>query len=142
MLLRFFSFRDRTEKEAREKLKEKGIDEKTAEEAIAWLKGEGLLNDSRFAYQWVEGRKGRYGRIRLLRELLKKGVENEIARQVVGSITEEEELENALEIGRRRLASIPPSDPRRREKLASFLLRRGFSWTIVERALRFLFPSP
>jgi regulatory protein len=140
--LRFFSFRDRTEKEAREKLKEKGIDEKTTEEAMLWLKEEGLLNDSRFARQWVEGRKERYGRIRLLRELLKKGVEGETARQAVSLLSEEEELNSALEIGRRRLASISPDDPRRREKLASFLLRRGFSWEIVEKALRFLFPSP
>jgi len=140
--LRFFSFRDRTEKEAREKLKEKGIDEKTAEEAILWLKQEGLLNDSRFARQWVEGRKERYGRIRLFRELLKKGVEGETARQAVSLLSEEEELNSALEIGRRRLASISPDDPHRREKLASFLLRRGFSWEIVEKALRFLFPSP
>lgn len=140
--MRFFSFRDRTEKEAREKLKEKGIDEKTAEEAILWLKQEGLLNDSRFARQWVEGRKERYGRIRLFRELLKKGVEGETARQAVSLLSEEEELNSALEIGRRRLASISPDDPHRREKLASFLLRRGFSWEIVEKALRFLFPSP
>jgi regulatory protein len=140
--LRFFSFRDRTEKEAREKLKEKGIDEKTAEEAILWLKQEGLLNDSRFARQWVEGRKERYGRIRLFRELLKKGVEGETARQAVSLLSDEEELNSALEIGRRRLASISPDDPHRREKLASFLLRRGFSWEIVEKALRFLFPSP
>lgn len=140
--MRFFSFRDRTEKEAREKLKEKGIDEKTAEEAILWLKQEGLLNDSRFARQWVEGRKERYGRIRLFRELLKKGVEGETARQAISLLSEEEELNSALEIGRRRLASISADDPRRREKLASFLLRRGFSWEIVEKALRFLFPSP
>jgi regulatory protein len=140
--LRFFSFRDRTEKEAREKLKEKGIDEKTTEEAMLWLKEEGLLNDSRFARQWVEGRKERYGRIRLLRELLKKGVEGETARQAVNLLSEEEELNSALEIGRRRLASISPEDPHRREKLASFLLRRGFTWEIVEKALRFLFPSP
>jgi regulatory protein len=140
--LRFFSFRDRTEKEAREKLKEKGIDEKTTEEAMLWLKEEGLLNDSRFARQWVEGRKERYGRIRLLRELLKKGVEGETARQAVNLLSEEEELNSALEIGRRRLASISADDSRRREKLASFLLRRGFTWEIVEKALRFLFPSP
>ena len=140
--MRFFSFRDRTEKEAREKLKEKGIDEKTTEEAMLWLKEEGLLNDSRFARQWVEGRKERYGRIRLLRELLKKGVEGETARQAVNLLSEEEELNSALEIGRRRLASISPEDPHRREKLASFLLRRGFTWEIVEKALRFLFPSP
>lgn len=140
--MRFFSFRDRTEKEAREKLKEKGIDEKTTEEAILWLKEEGLFDDSRFARQWVEGRKEKYGRIRLLRELLRKGVEGETARQAISLLSEEEELKSALEIGRRRLASISGDDPRRRQKLASFLLRRGFSWDIVEKALRFLFPSP
>jgi len=140
--LRFFSFRDRTEKEAREKLRNKGIDEKTVEEAISWLKGEGLLNDAVFARQWVEGRKERYGRSRLYRELLRKGVEPEIAREAVADIPDEEEWERAIELGRRRLASMPQRDPHGREKIASFLLRRGFSWEIVERVLRFLFPSP
>lgn len=140
--MRFFSFRDRTEKEAREKLRKKGIDEKTVEEAIEWLKEEGLLNDANFARQWVEGRKEKYGSSRLYRELIRKGVRSEIAREAVGEILEEEELQRAISWGRRRLASMPENDPRRRAKLASFLLRRGFSWEIVEKVLRYLFPSP
>ncbi|MBC7328087.1 regulatory protein RecX [bacterium] len=141
--MRFFSFRDRTEKEAREKLKKKGISEETIEAAIGWLKGEGLLNDESFARQWVEGRKERYGRIRLYKELLQKGVKADVAKDAVTQVLdEEEELDKAIALGRRRLDSVPGDDPRRREKLASFLLRRGFSWEIVEKALRFLFPSP
>lgn len=120
----------------------KGIDEETVEEAIEWLKGEGILNDAKFAREWVESRKKRYGRSRLYRELLRKGVGAEIAKEALNGILDEEELKVAIEWGRRRLASIPEDDPRRREKLASFLLRRGYSWEIVERVLRFLFPSP
>lgn len=141
ILLRFFSFRDRTEKEARQKLRKKGIEEKTVEEAINWLKGEGLLNDAAFARQWVDGRKEKYGSSRLYQELLRKGINPEIAKEAVAGIIEEE-LRRAVECGRRRLSSISEGDPRRRAKLASFLLRRGFPWEIVEKALRFLFPSP
>lgn len=139
--MRFFSFRDRTEKEARQKLRKKGIEEKTVEEAINWLKGEGLLNDAAFARQWVDGRKEKYGSSRLYQELLRKGINPEIAKEAVAGIIEEE-LRRAVECGRRRLSSISEGDPRRRAKLASFLLRRGFPWEIVEKALRFLFPSP
>lgn len=139
--MRFFSFRDRTEKEARQKLRKKGIKEKTVEEAINWLKGEGLLNDAAFARQWVDGRKEKYGSSRLYQELLRKGINPEIAKEAVAGIIEEE-LRRAVECGRRRLSSISEGDPRRRAKLASFLLRRGFPWEIVEKALRFLFPSP
>lgn len=112
------------------------------EEAVNWLKEMGLLNDALFAKKWVEGRKDRYGSSRLYSELIRKGVGREIAREVVSQIVEEEEWKRALDLGQRRLASIPEEDPRRRVKLASFLRRRGFSWETIERVLRFLFPSP
>ncbi len=140
--MRFLSFRDRTEKEAREKLRKKGIDEDTTEQAISWLKREGLLNDDTFARQWVEGRKEKYGRSRLYRELLEKGVDAETAGEAIAQLSAEEELKVALRVGQRRLASLSEEDPRRKEKLASFLLRRGFLWEMVEKVLRFLFPSP
>lgn len=140
-MLRFLSFRDRTEKEVREKLKNKGIDEETAEEAILWLKEEGLLDDRNFARRWVEERKGRFGADRLLRELLQKGVKREIAEEAIRDLTHEEEFETALKLAEKRLRLLPPG-PKRRAKISSFLQRRGFSWEIIEDILRVLFSSP
>ena len=47
--LRLITIKDRTEKELRDKLKEKNFDENTIEEEIEFLSNYGYINDKRYA---------------------------------------------------------------------------------------------
>ncbi len=135
--LRFLSFRRRTEKEIRDKLRGKGFDQKVIKKTIEKLKGYDLLNDYEFATAWVKDRLRHKPRgKRLLRqELWKKG----IAKDAIDQITEElcqNEGRSALQVlarARKRYESLEPQVARRR--MLGLLVRRGFSYETAKDAL-------
>ena len=136
--LRFLSFRRRTEKEIRDKLKGKGFDEKSIKSTIDKLKGYDLINDSEFATAWVKERlayKPR-GKKLLRQELWKKGIEKEIIDQVTDELCQHED-KSAIELLEKikgRYKNLEPQVARRR--MYGLLLRRGFSYEAVNHALQ------
>lgn len=135
--LRFLSFRRRTERQVREKLKKKEFDEKTIEATIDKLKEFDLINDLEFATSWVRDRlafKPRGKRL-LKQELWKKGIRKDIIDQVTEDLCKDED-KAALELVERikkRYRNLEPKVARRR--MYSLLLRRGFSYEITRKAL-------
>jgi len=136
--LRFLSFRRRTEKEVKEKLKKKDFDEKTIKTTIDKLKEYDLINDFEFATAWVKGRlayKPR-GKKLLRQELWKKGIKKEIIDQVTEELCQDED-KSALELLekiQKRYKSLEPKVARRR--MFGLLLRRGFSYETANRTLQ------
>ena len=83
--LEFLSYRTRSEKEVREKLKLKQAEPQVFEKVISKLKEKRFINDEEFARQWIENRERFKPRsLRLIRlELRQKGIEGEILERVV-----------------------------------------------------------
>jgi regulatory protein len=135
--LRFLSFRRRTEKEIRDKLRGKGFDQKAIKNTIEKLKGYDLINDTEFAVAWVKQRLAHKPRgKRLLRqELWKKGIRKEIIDQVTDQLCQDEDRSalEVLEKAKRRYKNLDPQVTRRR--MLGLLVRRGFSYEIAKNAL-------
>jgi regulatory protein len=136
--LRFLSFRRRTEKEIKDKLKKKGFDEKTIKSTIDKLKQYDLINDSEFAAAWVRERltyKPR-GKKLLAQELWRKGIRKEIIDQVTGELCQDEDKPaiELLEKIKGRYKNLVPQVARRR--MYGLLIRRGFSYETVNNALQ------
>jgi regulatory protein len=141
--LRFLSFRRRTEKEVKDKLKKRGFDDKTIKNTIEKLKGYDLINDVEFATAWVKERltyKPR-GKKLLRQELWKKGIKKEIIDQVTEELCQDEEkaASELLEKIKRRYRNLEPQVARRR--MLGVLLRRGFSYEIAKSTFSSLFSS-
>ena len=135
--LRFLSFRRRTEKEIKDKLKKKGFDERTIKSTIAKLKDYDLINDSEFATAWVKERlayKPR-GKKLLRQELWKKGIKKDIIDQVTEELCqgEDKSASELLEKIKKRYKNLEPNVARRR--MLSLLLRRGFSYEIAKNTM-------
>jgi regulatory protein len=135
--LRFLSFRRRTEKEVRDKLKKRGFDNRTIRSTIERLKDYDLINDAEFAIAWVKERlayKPR-GKKLLRQELWKKGIKKEIIDQVTEELCRDEEKAalELLEKIQRRYRNLEPQVARRR--IYSLLMRRGFSYNNVKHAM-------
>lgn len=135
-VLRFLSYRPRSEKEIRDYSKKKSQETKIIEEIIKKLKKQGLVDDRAFATWWVEQRsrfrpKGRY----LIRsELFKKGVKEEIISSSLFS--EKEEIDLAKKAARKKIKSYKNLEPlEMRDKMVAFLARRGFNWKIIKKAI-------
>lgn len=170
--LRFLSFRPRSEQEVSQYLKGKlakrkpqakvydavrsrhGTEEdaevrKVREElgavVVNKLKERGYIDDLAFAQWWIEQRQG--GRIPLGKrkiefELVTKGVDREVVREVlgrrqaVGDVGSSAEFNLALKAAERKLSFYKKLKPLEfRRKLSGFLARRGFSWEVINKVL-------
>ena len=70
-------YRQRTEKELRNKLYEKGFSEMASEAAISYVKSFGYLDDRRYAEVYLHSQKEKKSRAVIRRELQEKGVSSD-----------------------------------------------------------------
>lgn len=133
------SFRARSCREVRDRLKEKGYDPRVVEEVIADLQRLSLLNDDEFARSWIRDRLQTkpMGRRRLRQELQKKGIDPELIEQAIeDGFRDVDEVELAVSLLRQREARYRGlNEGKARRRMADFLARRGFSWEVITAAM-------
>lgn len=132
--LRLLRYRPRSEYELRERLLSQDHEPVAVDEALERVRIWGLLDDADFAAEWVRGRRRRRGRSRgaLERELRDKGVAEAHITGAVADIDEGDDLQQATELVRSRLARRPAAPDEEvdlqgeRRRLVAFLARRGY----------------
>lgn len=87
----------RTEAQLRTKLGQGGYTEEIVEEAIAYVKSFGYLNDWEYARSLIEGRKHKKSRMELYGALLQKGVAKEEAERALEEYYDSEDSKAAIE---------------------------------------------
>jgi regulatory protein len=140
---RLLAQRARSEREVRDRLRQRGMERAVIDLVIAQLRDLHYLDDQEFARIWVDNRQTHRPRSRrlLVQELRQKGVDRAI---VDGTLDEThiDEVEVATKVGRQRLKNLAglPED-QQREKLTGFLGRKGFDFQTVKRALNRIFEA-
>jgi len=130
--LKFLAPRPRSEAEVRRRLTLHKLAPAMIDTLVARLQRAGLLDDQAFANFWVENRttfRPRSARV-LRMELRQKGLGEEAVRT---ALTGTNDADAAYALGEkrvRRLLTLPRDEFRR--KLGDFLMRRGFSYDIIE----------
>jgi len=135
--MRFLGYRARSVREVRENLQKHEIPEAVIEEVLKRLQEANLLNDQEFAQAWVENRNTFRPRSRraLALELRHKGLDDEVVQDVLDKNVDENAL--ALEAARKYLRKVQKLEwPDFRQKLGSFLGRRGFSYGVIAPVLQ------
>jgi regulatory protein len=138
--LHFLSYRTRSEKEIRDKLKTKQVDSQIIEKIIAKLKEKKFINDEEFARQWIENRNRFKPRSqRLIRmELKQKGISDEILEAVIHdkSLLANSDLEQAKKLTEKRIGKLKGlSKQEIYEKLGRYLATKGFNWNTIKKAI-------
>ncbi len=133
-LIRFATIRPRTEFEIKRWFARKKVSEKDSKIALDELKKAGLIDDEAFAKWWVDQRvtfRPKSQRM-LVMELIKHGVDKELAQEVVaGSEISDEVL--AKELVRKKKRSWERLAPEeRKKKTITFLQMRGFRWGVIK----------
>jgi regulatory protein len=127
----FLSYRARSEKEIRQNLRRHEIAEEVIEETLERLRKAGLANDNDFARAWVENRNTFRPRSKkaLAIEMRQKGLDDEVIQASLSNLDEEA---LAYETGLKRVTRFKGLDRNEfRKKLSEFLVRRGFSYSVV-----------
>lgn len=136
-LLRFVTFRPRSEKEIRVWLKKYKIHESLFKELFNRLKRLDLIDDQKFARWWVEQRlQFKFkSKKELDYELRNKGIDKNTIEDVLSEI-EVDEIKIAkklLEKKKYKWEKLPKFEARK--KMGEFLARKGFAWDKVKKAI-------
>jgi regulatory protein len=121
-----------TEAQLWSRLARRELPEDDIRDAVAWCKAEGYVDDALFARLYVDGRRKAVGDVRLVGELVRRGVEREIAAATVARSehSEDQRLAMALDaLFRVRPVTTYPSAARHLERL-------GFPASSIYRHLR------
>ncbi len=138
--LRLLEVRPRTERELRDRLRRKEFLPDQIDRVITRLRDLELLDDAQFAKLWVANRqnlspRGAQG---LRQELRAKGVNREVAEQVVAETTDpDSEREACADVARRAVHKYSNAPDRMtfNRKFGSFLQRRGFGFDTIKPVL-------
>lgn len=143
--LKLLELRPRSERELKQKLRQKGFSEKIIFEVVSDLKKVDLINDEKFAESWASLRLANkpMGKYLLKQELFRKGLKKELIEDVIKkSFEDEKEVELAVKLLERRKKLFNNLEDRKvQKKLADFLLRRGFSYHVVNKVMRLKEPE-
>lgn len=141
----FLSFRARTEKEIRDRLKKKGFSKKITDEVISDLKRLDLVNDYQFALSWIGDRLDHKPRgEKLLRiELYRFGIKKELIEKALEEVypkkNEKEIAKGLIEKRKKRYENL--EERLAKKRMADYLLRRGFSYEVVKEVLGSFFET-
>jgi regulatory protein len=123
-----------TRSQLAELLARRGVPTEPAERVLDRFCEVGLINDGRFAAEWVESRHAGRGLARraLAHELRAKGVDQEMIEAALDDLDPEVERATARRLAAQRLRSLQgqPTEVQRR-RLAGFLARKGYSAGLV-----------
>jgi regulatory protein len=147
MAVRFLKVRDRSEKELRLKLRQKGVEADQIDVTIERMRTLGYLDDERFAKARAESllARGRLGPRGVAARLSAAGVARESVKDAVdGAMESRSELELAIEVLQKKHPQARgTTDQKVRARAVRFLLGRGFSSSVISKALSVEFePEP
>lgn len=127
---------DRTEGEIRERLSRAGYPDCCIDRVIEKLYAEELLDDAAFAQNWARSRAHRHGRSRIQRELTRRGIDRDTAREAVSALSDEEQLADAVRLTGKYLARTHGDmDRKLYQRTLAMLARHGYDAEIARRAL-------
>ena len=126
--LHLLSDMGRTEAQLRSKLEQGGYTEEAVEEAVRYVKSFGYLNDREYARSFIEGRKNRKSR---------KGIGRDEAEEALEEYYDGDASRTAIEaLIRKKRFDAETADYVQTQKMAGYLLRKGFGYDEIRRALK------
>lgn len=136
--LRLLAASPKSRRELEKKLRSKGYPPGAIEAALSELSGQGVLDDNAYAKNLIglliHGKSA--GRHKIAFELKRRGVSEALRKDLLGSLSESDERERALEIARLKWQQSPGLDPRKRKKkVFDHLMRKGYDFQTVQDVL-------
>lgn len=143
-ILRYCAYQERSHEEVRQKLYSLGATNDEAGELMVFLIHEGFLNEERFARAFARGKfkMKHWGRIRIKNNLEARGISKNCIKIGLTEIDPDDYLKTL-----NNLLATKAADTRdtnifvRRNKVASFAIRKGFEPDLVWAAVRDLLPD-
>lgn len=130
----YLTYKDRTEKEVYDKLKEKGYSSQDIDESICKLKMYGYLNDENYALSYIKSNINKKGTKRIYMELAQKGVSKDTIYEQLDEFVIDETgvVEDILY---KRYRNVDFNDETQRHRVYGYFMRRGFKQDSISKAI-------
>ncbi len=130
--LNILNRKDYTEFEMTAKLRKRNINEDVIRNVIQYLKDKTLLSDERFVENFIYFKlNSGYGKKKIGYDLKNKGIKENL---IYGKLEDADEFQSAKRIFEKRLQLLKNRE-NKREKLYSFLTRRGYCYETINKLL-------
>lgn len=124
---------DRTEYQLRTKLKQsrQNYSEEIIEQAIAYVKSYGYVDDMSYACQYIRLRQESRSKKQIEWDLMKKGIDKEVISMAFQESTPVDERKLIGKLLEKKKANPSQMDRKEKQKLYGFLMRKGFSPALI-----------
>ncbi len=131
--------KDYTEKQLRDKLSEGMYPAGIIDDAVSYVKSFRYIDDDRFARDYITYQMENRSRSRITQDLLGKGLSKEVIMGAIQELYAEDEGEVEINQIRALLAKkhYDPenSDYKEKQKMMAFLLRKGYSMSLIRKVM-------
>ncbi|MCB2296978.1 recombination regulator RecX [Clostridium tagluense] len=136
--LHFLERSFKSAKQVVDKLTIKEFDIKTIDRVMEFLKQYDFVDDKRFIDLFIKEKIKSTGKNKIKFTLIKKSLPKELIKEALNKITSEEQLQMALLLGERRMATLAKSEKnalKLYKKTWDYLVRNGYDFGIVNEVL-------
>ncbi|MEE3419858.1 MAG: regulatory protein RecX [Lachnospiraceae bacterium] len=117
---------DRTERQICDRLAKAGFEEEVITETVSFLREYHFVDDARYAENYLDYYKDKRSKMRIRMDLRKKGIREDDIDRTFTLLGDYDERPLITRLGRKKLATLKEADPRRRQKVITFLAGKGF----------------
>lgn len=138
-IARFCAYRERSEDEVVQKMKQLGATETEVRYHLVLLKNEKFIDNSRFAYAFVRGKfnNNKWGRLKIRAALQQKGIDKNVIADALQQIDEREYRATLKKILDKKQATIKAETPAKaRASLLRFAYSKGFEPAVIASVLK------
>jgi regulatory protein len=128
----------KSEKEIRDKLTEKGYEKETIDNIIHKLKINKYIDDENYSELFIRDKINisKYGKRKIQERLYQKGIDKEIIQDKLKDISNEDEIQRAMELAEKKLRTLTKEEPlKRKMKIYNYLLNKGFEYETIKKAV-------
>ena len=133
----------KTERRLREKLeKSQRYSEEVIAKTIAFLKEYDYLNDYQYALRYLEENSGKRSLRDMQAKLFQRGVDSASLKEAIEAFQEKlieedgnPEREALLKCLEKKRRTLDLTDPKDKQKLYAFLMRKGFSYSLIQESI-------
>lgn len=141
--INIISYSMRTEKELRQKLRDKKFSDSAIEYAIQKVKGYGYIDDLSYATSYIQSKAmpNGWGEQKIISMLLQKGIDMQVIKDKIAECYSEEDMENnAMNVAKKYFLRLRGEDTRKnKQKLYGYLISKGFKYNIASSVCRKIF---
>ena len=127
---------DKTEFQIRQSLEKSMYPADVIDVTVAFLKEHRYIDDRRYASNYVSLRRDKKSIEAIRADLLRRGIDRSIIDDALNELDESDQMDSLMLQIRKKWRSPYAPDYQEMQKLKGFLLRKGYSFSIIDRACR------